>query len=796
MGDSTTNTTSLYIKKIYPLNRMNNNQNNGSTIILLLIIMMISSSISSVGAVLGFNLVTTIKPSGNVKGYINQRDARIIQLSKETGVDGIALKNDIIEQTKKACLVPQGPGGKCPEGTKPMSDGCCAFENPKAQSSLDMIAGMAPDLAIAIIGGLMTESLIIAGVNAGVYARTGANTMGMTIAKTGAGGVGTRAAGGVGTRAAAGTGARAAAGVGTGARAAAGTGARAAAGTGAKMGAQVGVKVATQTGTRFAVAMACGPICLAITVATAVFTIALDITDPFGYNNFAANEVIQKKRNAIDVMIQKEMLKENISLPLTFPLPIAFPEYSKEFEENMIVEFLPDALELMPKDLMIEFFTNMLTGKSDNSKKVLDAFDKALDLALANTVKRDNFTYDFYRAKGKSSEIEKVPFMATKDRIGVTLSQKGADNYNKRMRDKHLVYSNPHKNPPATIPEDYTPMVAVYTDTYRVINQSNPGSENSPNVIEKKLASKVCLAMPYGMLIADCEYGFNATKHSQRLNPAVYGVKFNYERGDCDFTGDYCKRLGLKLKNNECKLREGQKEAELILGKTVTRTYMEDWDNRIEAWESGDPGSIVLATITLPFAAFTPWINKGIAAIKDTVGRGVGTPMVCGPDKERKGELCYPKCRTGPGGETLYKSRALECEGTCPDGTTNTGFTCLQSIHSYIPGQKKKGIENLFTKSFWERADCRTGYQFRGTTCNEECKNGFKFRSGAAGSAFCDKPRNRYSRAGDAKVPDKCPEGKVRDASLCYEPCKPGYRGNGPTCKKSEESKQKNPYKV
>ena len=541
------------------------------------------------------------------------------------------------------------------------------------------------------------------------------------------------------------------------------------------------------------------------------------MTDPFGYNNFTANEVIQKKRNAIDVMMQKEMLKENISLPLTFPLPIAFPEYSKEFEEKMIVEFLPDALELMPKDLMIEFFTNMLTGKSDNSKKVLDAFDKALDLALANTVKRDNFTYDFYRAKGKSSEIEKVPFMATKDRIGVTLSQKGADNYNKRMRDKHLVYSNPHKNPPATIPEDYTPMVAVYTDTYRVINQSNPGSENSPNVTEKKLASKVCLAMPYGMLIADCEYGFNATKHSQRLNPAVYGVKFNYERGDCDFTGDYCKRLGLKLKNNECKLREGQKEAELILGVTVTRTYMEDWDNRIEAWKSGDPGSIALATITLPFAAITPWINKGIAAIKDTVGRGVGTPMICGPDKERKGELCYPKCRTGPNGEKLYKSRALECEGTCPSGSKNTGLTCLQPIHSYIPGQKSKGIKNLFKKSFWERADCRAfnenevnsdlgkalsaagtplKYKFRGTTCNQPCYPGFDFRSGAAGSAFCDKPRNRYSRAGKAKVPDKCPEGKVRDASLCYKPCKPGYRGNGPTCKKSEESKQENPYSV
>jgi len=562
------------------------------------------------------------------------------------------------------------------------------------------------------------------------------------------------------------------------------------------MGAQAGVKVAAQTGTRFAVATTCGPICLAVTVATAVFTIALDMTDPFGYNNFSANEVIQKKRNAIDVMMQKEMLKENISLPLTFPLPIAFPEYSKEFEEKMIVEFLPDALELMPKDLMIIFFTNMLTGKSDNSKKVLDAFDTALDLALANTVKRDTFIYDFYSAKGKRSEIEKVPFMATKDRIGVTLSQKGADNYNKRMRDKHLIYSNPHKSPPATIPEDYTPMVAVYTDTYRVINQSNPGSENSPNVTEKKLGSKVCLSMPYGMLIADCEYGFNATKHSQRLNPAVYGVKFNYERGDCDFTGDYCKRLGLKLKNNECTLREGQKEAELILGKTITRTHMEDWDNRIEAWESGNAGSIALATITLPFAAITPWINKGIAAIKDTVGRGVGTPMICGPNKERKGALCYPECRKGPNGEKLYKSRALECEGTCPSGSKNTGLTCLQSIHSYIPGQKKGGIKNLFKKSFWERADCRDGYKYRGTTCNKECLPDFTFRSGAAGSAFCDKPRNRYSRAGKSKVPDTCPEGKVRDASLCYKPCKAGYRGNGPTCKKTEESKQKNPYSV
>jgi hypothetical protein len=771
----------LYSKKIYPLNRMNNNQNNGTTIILLLIVLMISSSMSSVGAVLGFNLFTSVGPSGNVKSYISTQDDRLTQLGNQVGIDGNALKDDIVKEAKKMCLIPVGADGACPEGMQAMSNGCCEFKDPKAQSSLDVLADMAPDLAISIIGGVLAEYVIIAGANMGMYALTGANTMGQTLARTGSGAT---------ARAGAQAGARAG---GQAARAGAQAGARAGAQAGARMGAQAGTKVASQFGTRLAFATACGPVCIAATVATAVFTIALDLTDPFGYNNFTANELIRRKRNTVDVMLEKQLVEAGQSYPMTFPLTVAYPKYNKELEEKLLIEFLPDALELMPKDLMIQFFTSMLKGEPSTDKKVLDAFDVAMEQALANTKKRDTLVYDFYVSKGKKSEIQRVSFMSTKTRIGVTLSKVGADKYNERMKEKHLLYSNPQRKPPNELPEDYTPMVAMYTDTYRVLNKGNPGSENNPNVTPKKLSQTITLAMPYGMLIADCEYGFRSTKHSQRLNPAVYGVRFNTERGDCDFTNDYCKRLGLDFKGNECKLRPGQKEAELILGKTVTRTYMEDWDNRIEAWNSGDAGSIALATLTLPFAALTPWINKGIAAAKDTYGRGVGTPMICGPDKERKGELCYPKCRTGPNGEEIYKSSALECEGTCPDDTRNTGFTCLQPIHAYIPGNK---CSNPFKACFYQRKECRDGYTFRGTTCNKECLPGFTFRSGAAGSAFCDKPRNRYSRAGNATVPDQCPEGKKKDAALCYKPCKPGYRGQGPTCKKSEESKQKNSYMV
>ena len=339
----------------------------------------------------------------------------------------------------------------------------------------------------------------------------------------------------------------------------------------------------------------------------------------------------------------------------------------------------------------------------------------------------------------------------------------------------------------------------------------------------------------------------SGTRHSQRLNPAVYGVTFNYERGECNFTHEYCKRLGLKFKGNECKMREGQKEAELILGPTITRTYIRDWENRIDAFKSGDPVNIMIAIASLhpKNLIFGPWAQQAVFAIKDTYGRGLGTPMVCGPNKERKGELCYPKCREG------YKSSALECEKSCPPGSKNTGLTCLQPIHAFIPGNKSS---NPFEAGFYERRACnrmvdrnsflgkeiikqRQGeieakleaekekmrsegvnertirqrmrsqgstrmaiqdeylqYKFRGTTCNEPCLPNFTFRSGAAGSAFCDKPRNRYSRAGDSKVPDACPGNKVRDASLCYKPCKPGYRGNGPTCKKTEESRQGNVY--
>ena len=726
---------------------MNNNQNNGTTIILLLIILMISSSMSSVGAVLGFNLFTSIGPSRETKSYLNEKDTRIESLAAQAGVDEKELRGIVEQELETSCIVYVDKSGKCPDGMKVAANGCCEFKDINNKLDLKTLIG---EIAFAVVVSIVVETMLVTGV------RLGRTYVSKTAAR------------------------------------------KFAAKVSAKMATKLATSVATRLFIKFQVASKCGGICAAAVISFEAMSILLDLSNALGYDNFIENKIVRQTRNISEVQFEEALNEDGSAPPMPFSPLVAFPEYQEEMSHHLIGEFLPDALNLMSEESMVKFLVATMDDNTQVSEQLEKEFEQAIDIAMKNTNKRDELVYDFYVKKGKGREIEKVPFLSSENIIGVALTQSAAQKYNDRTKEKHLLYANPFRPAPKEIPKDYSPFVASYTDTYHVLDRKNPGTKDNPNVIEKKLPKKVCLLKPWGALVAFCEYGIRAdnvmnSQSAQRLNPKVYGVQFNTERGDCDFTNDYCKRLGLKLKNNECTTRPGQEAAEFLLGKTVTRSYMRDWDNRIEAWNSGDPGSVALATVSVLGWVVTPWINEAVGAIKDTYGRGVGTPMICGPDKERKGELCYPKCRTGPNGEEIYKSSALECEGACPTGTRNTGFTCLQPIHAYIPGNK---CSNPFKACFYQTKDCRDGYKYRGTTCNEECLPDFTFRSGAAGSAFCDKPRNRYSRAGNATVPDQCPEGKKKDAGLCYKPCKPGYRGQGPTCRKSEESERKNPYLV
>jgi len=393
-----------------------------------------------------------------------------------------------------------------------------------------------------------------------------------------------------------------------------------------------------------AVTLVGGPIGALVLVLEMV-SMTLDLIDPFGYDKYQPNTVSRNIRNSIDVETRKGILESEpetrTDYPLTFPLLLAFPDLEEAFTEKYMAKFLPDALKLFKDDDLVDAFVYMLTGEvTEDSTKTSEDISKMIEdnFSLITSVKRierDNFIYDFFKENGKESKIEKVPFMSTYRRFGVTLSEEGATDYNAAHRDEHIKFGgfgrggecsekyneeqpqdtvgsaietigtggdanqgtvekpknvniDPCNEDPACkwdqyaeicitneeelTPEDYTPFVAMYTDKYRVLDTSNPGRVGEPNVVERRLPQKLVLAMPYAGVI----------EHCWNVADGHTGVEMNTETGLCNYNQAFCSQfvLNYNAAQNDCELREGQGIAETIFGKTVTRKAIE-FGNRV-----------------------------------------------------------------------------------------------------------------------------------------------------------------------------------------------------------------------
>ena len=369
--------------------------------------------------------------------------------------------------------------------------------------------------------------------------------------------------------------------------------------------------------TKAAAKVGMGPAGLAV-LALELVSFGLDMADPFGFNSYQSNKVSQNMRNAYDVEVQKSTMQgemdERTDYPLTFPLALAYPEHNDDFFEAYIARFAGDAMELLPEEQLVNVTVNALLGENSGlTEEEIEAASKAFQESFemvdaVKRVERDQFIYSFYKDKGLESKIERVSFMSTARRYGVTLSKEGCDDYNARMEELHVKYAAIDRygeqcidrktesdctgqNATGTVsvanlmterckwdkndgedgacildevelfPESgYTPLVALYTDTYRVIDPVNPGEKSTPNVLEKKLPRKCALAAPLGAVV----------EHCLKLNEHYPGVKFNYETGYCDYTSDFCRSYGMRFRDNDCELYPGQSEAQTIFGTTVT----------------------------------------------------------------------------------------------------------------------------------------------------------------------------------------------------------------------------------
>ena len=398
-------------------------------------------------------------------------------------------------------------------------------------------------------------------------------------------------------------------------------------------------RAATRTSTRYglrllsraAAKVGMGPLGLAV-LAMELVSFGLDMWDPFGFDTYQANKVSKNMRNAYEVQVQKSTmegtLEERTDYPIVFPLALAYPELNDDFFEAYMARFTVDAIELIPEDQLTNVIVNLLLGEGANAylseeqiENAAKAFENAFQMVDAvKRVERDDFIYSFYKDKGLDKKIERVPFMSTARRYGVTLSKEGCDEYNARMKEDHKKYAAMHNRygtdakclkrlssavceqrldeivdttelePGTTLilgdsqkcqwdenegvdgtcidveaekyPKGgYTPLVALYTDTYRVVNPADPGEKSTPNVLEKKLPRKCALASPLGAVV----------EHCLSLNKHYNGVTFNYETGYCDYSSDFCQSYGMRFVDNDCELHPGQKEAEVVFGETLTK---------------------------------------------------------------------------------------------------------------------------------------------------------------------------------------------------------------------------------
>lgn len=189
--------------------------------------------------------------------------------------------------------------------------------------------------------------------------------------------------------------------------------------------------------------------------------------------------------------------------------------------------------------------------------------------------------------------------------------------------------------------------------------------------------------------------------------------------------------------------------------------------------------------------ALMKWIkNKETAVLlpycyRKTATRGAGIIRnICGPNLEKDGALCYPKCQNG------YAGSGLICTQNCPPGFTNDGLFCRKPNSygrgaGYVIWDEKKcndehsdvGCEK--NGALWY-PKCRTNFHSVGCcVCSPDCPPGFGKDIGVS----CTK--KTYTRGAGEVL--QCPAGYLPDetggpAGLCYVKCDNKFHGVGPVC--------------
>lgn len=348
-----------------------------------------------------------------------------------------------------------------------------------------------------------------------------------------------------------------------------------------KLAVKAGAKMGVMAGKMGAKA-AMGPVGWAM-MAFDIISMALDFADVGGYATFTANSVNTRTRNALEFQMEKVARDNGMDYPMLFPVGDAFPKEYEAVTSRLSGQFMNDILadisKKSPKAIEELMEAAVQAEESGTDFEIPDSFLNKFEESYKAVVngrhlERDKFIFDEMLKilpSDKKDHIENFTHMSKPNRVGVSLSKKGADAWNAKHKNEFLDKFDALK--PKELPENYQqPMVAVYTQTYRETNRNNPGKADNPNMVGRRLTKPATLGGYYGTLISYCEKP-RKTK-GQTIKLYDYGVRFDPNTGTCRFTQAYCSKMGLKFDSSgdtDCKNRPGQKVAEMLFGTTVTR---------------------------------------------------------------------------------------------------------------------------------------------------------------------------------------------------------------------------------
>jgi hypothetical protein len=382
---------------------------------------------------------------------------------------------------------------------------------------------------------------------------------------------------------------------------------------------------------------------------------ALDIVSPSGYDNFTANAAVGRMRDVLEAQRGAD------GPPAAFPIERVFPdEYAAALGAVWKQPWVaPAAMALLSDADRAALRAQYAAAAQDPDGAPRDAalgarFEAAFVAAPnADPARRDAALYAELRARvpaARRAELALYKSVSTAAASGVSLSEAGVRAWNARHRADWLAHDDvaaPEPRPGGAAAPD----VALFTDTYRVRDAEDPGSDEAPNMVARRLRERVALAAPLGGVVAMCEAPRNTSllkavtgaSATAGVDPTDFGVAFDVGTGTCAFTREYCTRMGLETvfsddgtRIADCKPKPGAGVAELLFGTEATRGLI-----------------------------------RGAEAIANVTGRA----LQCAPDERQFGLDCYKPCKKG----YEYTQDVIPtCGRTCPEGMRDDGTNCWQ----------------------------------------------------------------------------------------------------------------------